>query len=197
LPPDVLERFPHEFSGGQRQRLCIARALATHPDLIVFDEAVSALDVSVKAQVLNLLAELQARLGLAMLFISHDLAVVEHLADRVVVMYLGKIAEIGPRRSVFTHPTHPYTRALLSAVPIPDPQIRRERIILSGDTPSPINPAPGCRFKTRCPYAFDRCQREEPALLVQPTGQAVACHLVAEGRMPAAGRPPAEASLAR
>ena len=193
LPSDILERFPHEFSGGQRQRLGIARALATNPDLIVFDEAVSALDVSVKAQILNLLTELQARLGLAMLFISHDLAVVEHIADLVVVMYLGKVAEIGPRRSIFAQPTHPYTRALLSAVPIPDPKIRRERILLGGDTSSPINPAPGCRFRTRCPYAFDRCQREDPALLIQPTGQSVACHLSAEGRMPPARPLAAEA----
>jgi peptide/nickel transport system ATP-binding protein len=177
LPRDAGKRYPHEFSGGQRQRVGIARALATGPDLIVLDEAVSALDVSVKAQIINLLAELQDRLGLAMLFISHDLAIVEHLAETVAVMYLGKVAEIGPRSAIFANPTHPYTQALLSAVPIPDPELTRESIVLSGDIPSPINPKPGCRFKTRCRYAFDRCQTEEPLLRARPSGQAAACHL--------------------
>ena len=177
LPRDAGSRYPHEFSGGQRQRVGIARALATGPDLIVLDEAVSALDVSVKAQIINLLAELQERLGLAMLFISHDLAIVEHLADTVAVMYLGKVAEIGPRRSVFANPTHPYTQALLSAVPIPDPDVALDSIILTGDIPSPINPKPGCRFKTRCRHVMDRCQTDDPVLRMRATGQSAACHL--------------------
>jgi peptide/nickel transport system ATP-binding protein len=177
LPRDAGARYPHEFSGGQRQRVGIARALATNPDLIVLDEAVSALDVSVKAQIINLLAELQQRLGLAMLFISHDMAIVEHLADTVAVMYLGKVAEVGPRVSVFANPTHPYTRALLSAVPVPDPQVSRQRILLTGDIPSPIDPPPGCRFKTRCPYVMDRCQCEDPSLRRRAPGQLSACHL--------------------
>jgi peptide/nickel transport system ATP-binding protein len=177
LPRDAGSRYPHEFSGGQRQRIGIARALATGPDLIVLDEAVSALDVSVKAQIINLLVESQQRLGLAMLFISHDLAIVEHIADTVAVMYLGKVAEIGPRRSVFANPTHPYTQALLSAAPIPDPDVPPDSIILSGDIPSPINPKPGCRFKTRCRYVMDRCQVDDPPLSLRATGQAAACHL--------------------
>lgn len=180
LPREAAMRYPHEFSGGQRQRVGIARALATGPDLIVLDEAVSALDVSVKAQIINLLAELQQRLGLAMLFISHDLAIVEHLADTVAVMYLGKVAEIGPRKAVFANPTHPYTQALLSAVPVPDPDVALNNITLTGDTPSPINPGPGCRFKTRCRYAFERCQSEDPALRERASGQSAACHLDAE-----------------
>ena len=177
LPREAGSRFPHEFSGGQRQRIGIARALATGPDLIVLDEAVSALDVSVKAQIINLLVELQERLGLAMLFISHDLAIVEHLCDTVAVMYLGKVAEIGLRASIFGSPAHPYTQALLSAVPVPDPTAIQNPIILAGDIPSPINPAPGCRFKSRCPHAFDRCQTEDPALRARAAGQAAACHL--------------------
>ena len=177
LPRDAGLRYPHEFSGGQRQRIGIARALATDPDLVILDEAVSALDVSVKAQIINLLAELQQRLGLAMLFISHDLAIVEHLADTVAVMYLGKVAELGPRRAVFAAPVHPYTQALLSAVPVADPTIKREAIVLKGDIPSSINPAPGCRFKTRCPYAFERCQTEQPPLRERSAGQSAACHL--------------------
>ena len=179
LPRDAMMRFPHEFSGGQRQRIGIARALAPGADLIICDEAVSALDVSVKAQIVNLLSDLQDELGLALLFISHDLAIVEYLADTVAVMYLGRVAERGPRASVFAHPRHPYTQALLSAVPIPDPESTREAIILTGDIPSPINPQPGCRFKTRCRYVFDRCRTEDPALHAQPTGQVVACHLAA------------------
>ncbi|MDB5553160.1 MAG: peptide transporter substrate-binding protein [Rhizobium sp.] len=177
LPADAASRYPHEFSGGQRQRICIARALAPGASLIICDEAVSALDVSVKAQIVNLLADLQAELGLALLFISHDLAIVEHMTHRVAVMYLGKIVEIADRRSLFAHPRHPYTRALLSAVPIPDPTIKRQRIMLKGDVPSPLNPPSGCRFHTRCPYAFDRCRIEEPALTPRGPSQLAACHL--------------------
>ena len=177
LPRDAAGRLPHEFSGGQRQRIGIARALAADPDLIVCDEAVSALDVSVKAQVVNLLQDLQKELGLALLFISHDLAIVEHLTHRVAVMYLGKIVEIGGKRELFAAPMHPYTVALLSAVPVPEPGAGRQRIILKGDVPSPITPPPGCRFHTRCPYAFARCRSEEPALRPLPNGQHAACHL--------------------
>lgn len=177
LPREAMNRFPHEFSGGQRQRIGIARALAPGADLIICDEAVSALDVSVKAQIINLLAELQAELGLALLFISHDLATVEHLTHRVAVMYLGKIVELADRRTLFGAAHHPYTKALLSAVPIPDPTVRRQRIILKGDVPSPIDPPSGCRFHTRCPFAFDRCRVEEPVL--RPIGEKhlSACHL--------------------
>ena len=179
LPRDAVGRFPHEFSGGQRQRIGIARALAPGADLIICDEAVSALDVSVKAQIINLLAELQDRLGLSLLFISHDLATVEHLTHRVAVMYLGKIVELADRRSLFARPHHPYTRALLSAVPVPDPLAKRQRIILKGDVPSPINPPSGCKFHTRCPFVFDRCKVEEPELRMvgSETGHVAACHL--------------------
>jgi len=181
LPRDAVGRWPHEFSGGQRQRIGIARALAADPDLIVCDEAVSALDVSVKAQIVNLLQDLQSELGLALLFISHDLAIVEHMTHRVAVMYLGKIVEVAPKRSLFAAPKHPYTEALLSAVPVPMPGSARQRIILKGDVPSPINPPKGCRFHTRCPYAFDRCRVEEPMLRTIPTalgaGHTAACHL--------------------
>ena len=177
LPRDAMRRFPHEFSGGQRQRIGIARALAPGADLIICDEAVSALDVSVKAQIVNLLSDLQDELGLALLFISHDLAIVEHLTHRVAVMYLGKIVEIAERRALFANPRHPYTRALLSAVPVPDPTAHRDRIILTGDVPSPISPPSGCRFHTRCPYVFDRCRTEEPMLRDVGEGQKAACHL--------------------
>jgi peptide/nickel transport system ATP-binding protein len=177
LPRDAADRWPHEFSGGQRQRIGIARALAAEPDLIICDEAVSALDVSVKAQIVNLLQDLQRRLGLALLFISHDLAIVEHMTHRVAVMYLGKIVETAPKREIFASPKHPYTRALLSAVPVPIPGAARDRIILKGDVPSPSNPPAGCRFHTRCPYVFDRCRSAEPQLQQITPGQFAACHL--------------------
>ncbi|UFN51086.1 ABC transporter ATP-binding protein [Roseomonas sp. OT10] len=177
LPRDAIDRWPHEFSGGQRQRIGIARALAAEPDLIICDEAVSALDVSVKAQIVNLLQDLQSRLGLALLFISHDLAIVEHMTHRVAVMYLGKIVEVAPRRNLFAAPKHPYTEALLSAVPVPEPGAARKRIVLTGDVPSPINPPKGCRFHTRCPYVFDRCKVDEPLLKPTEEGHLAACHL--------------------
>jgi peptide/nickel transport system ATP-binding protein len=177
LPREALNRRPHEFSGGQRQRIGIARALAADPELIVCDEAVSALDVSVKAQIVNLLQDLQSEFGLALLFISHDLAIVEHMTHRVAVMYLGKIVEVAPRREIFAEPRHPYTKALLSAVPLPEPGAQRNPIILRGDVPSPINPPKGCRFHTRCPFVFDRCRVEEPVLRAAGPEQWVACHL--------------------
>ena len=177
LRAEMMHRFPHEFSGGQRQRVAIARALAPKPDLIICDEAVSALDVSSKAQIVNLLSDLQRELGMALLFISHDLAIVEHLTDRVAVMYLGAIVELADRDALFGAPRHPYSQALLSAVLPPDLKARTPRVALKGEVPSPIDPPAGCRFHTRCPYAFDRCRIEAPALTPRGPTQFAACHL--------------------
>jgi oligopeptide/dipeptide ABC transporter ATP-binding protein len=177
LQEEQLDRYPHEFSGGQRQRIGIARALALNPKFLVCDEPVSALDVSIQAQVINLLQELQKKYGLTYLFISHDLLVVEHLCSRIAVMYLGRIVELSPAQMIFEQTLHPYTQALLAASPIPDPNQKRERIILAGDVPSPITPPPGCHFHTRCPKAFDRCREKRPILRELRPNHFVSCFL--------------------
>ena len=178
LDPGMVRRYPHEFSGGQRQRIGVARALALRPRLIVADEPVSALDVSVQAQVINLLIDLQQELGIAYLFIAHDLALVERIADRVAVMYLGKLVELAPVEEIFKNPLHPYTKALLQAIPVPDPTRARERTVIRGEIPSPAAPPPGCRFHTRCPVVVETCRRVEPPLVEVAPGHWAACHLV-------------------
>lgn len=177
LRPYYIDRYPHEFSGGQRQRICIARALALNPDLIVADEPVSALDVSIQAQVINLMKDLQKERGLTYLFISHDLSVVEHISDNVGVMYLGNLVEMAPKKELFHMPMHPYTKALLSAVPIPDPNNKMKRTILEGDIPSPANPPAGCKFHTRCPHAMEICKTVAPEFIDHGNNHKVACHL--------------------
>ncbi|MFW5694182.1 MAG: ABC transporter ATP-binding protein [Alkalispirochaeta sp.] len=181
LKGEHIDRYPHEFSGGQRQRIAIARALSVDPKLIICDEAVSALDVSVQAQVINLLMRLQRELGLTYIFVAHDLGVVRRISDRIVVMYLGQVAEVGETHQIFENPQHPYTRALLSAIPVPDPTQRHQPIALEGDVPSPIDPPEGCPFHTRCPYVMDRCVAEKPPLHPIGDGHGAACHLLERG----------------
>lgn len=187
LPPSAMDRYAHEFSGGQRQRIGIARAIALNPRLIVCDEPVSALDVSIQSQILNLLLDLQQEMNLCYLFIAHDLSVVKHVSDHIAVMYLGRIVEYTDGDAIYREPAHPYTRALLSAIPVPDPEVEKKKVILAGDVPSPINPPSGCRFHTRCPWAVERCRREEPALIDiregsrdAEEGHLAACHRMGE-----------------
>lgn len=177
LRPYHIDRYPHEFSGGQRQRICIARALALNPQLIIADEPVSALDVSIQAQIINLMKELQEKRGISYLFISHDLSVVKYISDVIGVMYLGNLVEMAPKNELFNNPMHPYTKALLSAVPVPDPDVEMDRTILEGDLPSPANPPVGCKFNTRCPECMDICKNEQPELRLMKNGHKIACHL--------------------
>jgi oligopeptide/dipeptide ABC transporter ATP-binding protein len=186
LPPANMDRYPRQFSGGQRQRIGIARAISVEPGFIVADEPVSALDVSVQAQIINLMQDLQQQKGFSFLFIAHDLAVVRHIADRVAVMYLGRIVEIGPKKLIYSMPQHPYTQALLSAAPEPDPDIKSKRIVLEGDVPSPTNVPPGCAFHTRCPIAREICSIERPPLLDVAPGQQAACHFARPNPIPVA-----------
>jgi oligopeptide/dipeptide ABC transporter ATP-binding protein len=181
LTPTLKDRLPHAISGGQRQRISIARALAVEPRLIIADEPVSALDASVQAQIINLLEDLRAKLGIAIMFIAHDLNVVRHISDRIAVMYLGEIVELADKDDIFAAPLHPYTEALIAAAPVPDPRARRERRVIEGDVPSPIDPPPGCRFNTRCPFAFARCRSEAPPLREAAPNHHVACHLREDG----------------
>ena len=180
LQPQYFYRYPHEFSGGQRQRICIARAVALNPEVIICDEPVSALDVSIQAQIINLMKDLQTQFGYTYLFISHDLSVVEHISDTIGVMYLGNLVETGDKAKIFANPMHPYTKALLSAVPMPDPDMKMNRIILKGDIPSPANPPSGCKFRTRCQYCMDVCEKEVPQFREYEPGHRVACHLYSQ-----------------
>ena len=180
LQPQYFYRYPHEFSGGQRQRICIARAVALNPEFVVCDEPVSALDVSIQAQIINLMKDLQTQFGYTYLFISHDLSVVEHISDTIGVMYLGNLVETGDKAKIFANPMHPYTKALLSAVPMPDPDMKMNRIILKGDIPSPANPPSGCKFRTRCQYCMDICEKEVPQFREYEPGHRVACHLYSQ-----------------